>query len=242
MWVCPSSPLSTRRYEYIEYENGKVLGDKKQCSLGTTKVSQRKCGRFFFVDYFGLFIVGRLMVAISLLALQLLLLRMRWTRQEIRSLLQLETDFVEYHQQHVSSSIMICTLIKLNVMQSCRVVTGIRFYKQNRIIHLQIQEGQLLERGRINSTTTRWVPVEDYTIQDKGIRDGRDYHTLAWDRREVDLDDLTAPVGHVVVSSSWRKIYGEKLKRDNLIFTDWCEVSRCWTPFKSGNASVGDKL
>lgn len=73
--------------------------------------------------------------------------------------------------------------------------------KQNRIIHLQIQEGQLLERGKINTTSTRWVPVEDYTIYDKGIRDGRDYHTLAWDRRELDLDDLTAPVGHVVVSN-----------------------------------------
>lgn len=81
-----------------------------------------------------------------------------------------------------------------------RVVTGIRFYKQNRVIHLQIQEGQLLERGKINTTSTRWVPVDDYTIFDKGIRDGRDYHTLAWDRREVDLDDLNAPVGHVVVS------------------------------------------
>lgn len=38
MWVCPSSPISMRRYEYIEYENGKVLGEKKYCSLGTTKV------------------------------------------------------------------------------------------------------------------------------------------------------------------------------------------------------------
>lgn len=79
-------------------------------------------------------------------------------------------------------------------------MTGLRFYKQNRIIHLQIQEGQLMERGRVNTTNTRWVPVDDYTILDKGVRDGRDFHTLAWDRREVDLDDLTAPSGHVVVS------------------------------------------
>jgi hypothetical protein len=80
-----------------------------------------------------------------------------------------------------------------------RAVTGVRFFKKNRIIHLQIQEGQLIERGRINASTLRWVPVEEYTITDKGIRDGRDYHTLAWDRREVDLDDLEAPIGHVVV-------------------------------------------
>lgn len=81
-----------------------------------------------------------------------------------------------------------------------RVVTGLRFFKQNRIIHIQIQEGQLLERGKINASSVHWVPVEDYTILDKGVRDGRDYHTLAWDRREVDLDDLSAPAGHVVVS------------------------------------------
>lgn len=56
-----------------------------------------------------------------------------------------------------------------------------------------------MERGRVNSSSLRWVDAEDYTINDKGIRDHVDYHTLAWDRREVDLDDLEAPVGHVVV-------------------------------------------
>lgn len=38
MWVCPSSSLSDRRYEYIEYENGKTLGEKQSCNRGTTKV------------------------------------------------------------------------------------------------------------------------------------------------------------------------------------------------------------
>lgn len=42
MWVCPASPMSARRYEYIEYENGKMLGEKKYCSLGTTKVNLNK--------------------------------------------------------------------------------------------------------------------------------------------------------------------------------------------------------
>lgn len=59
-----------------------------------------------------------------------------------------------------------------------------------------------MERGRINASSVHWIPLEDYTIIDKGIRDGRDYHTLAWDRREVDLDDLGAPVDHVVVSET----------------------------------------
>lgn len=42
MWICPASPLSTRRYDFIEFENGKVLGEKKYCGLGTTKVSETK--------------------------------------------------------------------------------------------------------------------------------------------------------------------------------------------------------
>jgi Domain of unknown function (DUF4803) len=33
--------MSSRRYEYIKYENGKVLGEEKYCSLGTSKVSQQ---------------------------------------------------------------------------------------------------------------------------------------------------------------------------------------------------------
>lgn len=38
MWVCPSTNYTRRRYEYLEFENGKVLGKKKQCHQGTTKV------------------------------------------------------------------------------------------------------------------------------------------------------------------------------------------------------------
>lgn len=71
--------------------------------------------------------------------------------------------------------------------------------KHNRIIHLQVQESQLLQYGDINSSTTHWVPISQFTILDRGIKDGIDYHTLSFDRREIDLDDITAPVGHVVV-------------------------------------------
>lgn len=41
MWVCPSAPTSARRYEYIEYESGKVLGEKKACTRGHTKVKKK---------------------------------------------------------------------------------------------------------------------------------------------------------------------------------------------------------
>ncbi|CAD7090027.1 unnamed protein product [Hermetia illucens] len=38
MWICPASEKSTRRYEYITYENGRSLGKPGHCVRGTTKV------------------------------------------------------------------------------------------------------------------------------------------------------------------------------------------------------------
>lgn len=75
-----------------------------------------------------------------------------------------------------------------------------RLIKQNRIIHLQVKESQLLKFGRVNDSMSRWVPIPQFTILDKGMKDGIDYHTLSFDKREIDLDDVTAPVGHVVVT------------------------------------------
>lgn len=74
-----------------------------------------------------------------------------------------------------------------------RVVTGLRFRKVNRIMHLQIQEGELLPRGLINASTVEWKPVSDYKLLDRGIRSGEDYHTMTWDKRAINLDDLQSP-------------------------------------------------
>lgn len=82
-------------------------------------------------------------------------------------------------------------------------MTGVRFAKQNRIIHLQVQEGKLLSYGKINQTSLRWIPVPRFKILDKGIVDGIDYHTLSYERREFDFDDLSAPADHIVVSQKF---------------------------------------
>lgn len=87
-----------------------------------------------------------------------------------------------------------------------RVVIGVRFTKKNRIIHLQVQEGKLLPNGIINSSTVDWVPVSDYTILDKGIKNGKDYHTINWQSRHVDLDELKSPKDHVVTGVRFRMI------------------------------------
>lgn len=74
-----------------------------------------------------------------------------------------------------------------------------KFVKQNRIIHVQLQEGKLLARGRIDPTSVRWIPIDEFKIYDKGTREDVDYHTLTWDRREIDFDYFEADADHVVV-------------------------------------------
>lgn len=79
-----------------------------------------------------------------------------------------------------------------------RVVTGLRFVKNNRIFHLQIQEGELLPRLNVNTSTVSWKPVENYTIIDRKIYDHQEFHTITWENRIVDLDDLEADDGYVL--------------------------------------------
>ncbi|KAM7350447.1 uncharacterized protein ACRADG_009034 [Cochliomyia hominivorax] len=71
-----------------------------------------------------------------------------------------------------------------------KVITGIRFVKENRIFHLQIQEGQLLARGVIKESSIVWKPIENYTLYDSDVKNNEDYYTLTYDNRAIDLDDI----------------------------------------------------
>lgn len=86
------------------------------------------------------------------------------------------------------------------------MVTGLRFVKKNRVIHIQIQEGELQSRGMINASTLSWKPMSEYKLLDRGIRNNLDYHTMSWDKRAIDLDDLIAPINHVVTGVRMRVI------------------------------------
>ncbi|CAH2006796.1 unnamed protein product [Acanthoscelides obtectus] len=81
-----------------------------------------------------------------------------------------------------------------------RVVTGIRFVKHNRIIHLQIQEGKLLPYGYIDNSTVHWVPVGDFKITDSDVKSGEDYHTMTYDTRSMSLDDLSPTESNTVIT------------------------------------------
>lgn len=82
------------------------------------------------------------------------------------------------------------------------MVTGIRFIKKNRIIHLQIQEGELLPLGGINETTVKWKPIDPYTINDEDVTVGKDFHMLTWESRSLDLDDLTVPERSIITGKA----------------------------------------
>ncbi|KAJ8969231.1 hypothetical protein NQ317_002186 [Molorchus minor] len=158
MWICPANPFSGRRYEYIEYENGRVLGRKQGCTRGTTKVDSWWRWLFWHCSY----------------------------------------CFCLCDEQGSNSDRYFNMRPAIADINNNRVVTGLRFVKHNRILHLQIQEGELLPRGQINIETVHWVPVEDYKITDKKIFNGQDYHTLSWEKRAIDLDNLEADEGCIL--------------------------------------------
>ncbi|GJQ88231.1 hypothetical protein Trydic_g19487, partial [Trypoxylus dichotomus] len=68
-----------------------------------------------------------------------------------------------------------------------KVVTGVRFVKRNGIIHLQVQQGELLPHAIINATTLEWVPIQNFKMTDRYIYDKQDYIKLGRRKNAVDL-------------------------------------------------------
>lgn len=66
------------------------------------------------------------------------------------------------------------------------------------MLHLQIQEGKLLPYGRIDPSTVRWVPLDDFKITDVAngrITEGTDFIALKYESRNMALDDITVDEG-----------------------------------------------
>jgi len=68
------------------------------------------------------------------------------------------------------------------------------------MFHLQAQEGELNPRGLINESSRRWieVPGSEFSYQNKTLKDGVDYHTLTYEARIIDIDNVIAPENMVV--------------------------------------------
>ncbi|XP_053681824.1 uncharacterized protein LOC128732574 [Sabethes cyaneus] len=164
MWICPAATSSSRRYEYIEYENGMVLGQKKHCSRGTTKVDSW----------------------------------WRWLFWHCSYCFCLCDDAGPRSDRYINMKQSVS-----DVMNN-KIVTGLRFVKKNRIIHLIVQQGTLLPRGQIDNRTLEWVDAESYNILSPNVRNGRDYHSLSYDNRILDLDDLAVLPSYVLTGVRFR--------------------------------------
>lgn len=164
MWICPAATSSNRRYEYIEYENGMTLGQKKHCSRGSTKVDSW----------------------------------WRWLFWHCSYCFCLCDDAGKNSDRYINMRESVS-----DVMDN-KVVTGMRFVKKNRIIHLIVQQGRLQPRGQIDNATLEWVQAEEYNVLSPNVRNGRDYHTLNRDNRILDLDDLDVLQGYVLTGVRFR--------------------------------------
>lgn len=94
---------------------------------------------------------------------------------------------------------------------SNRLVTGVRFVKKDRVLHIQIQEGEALPQGSVNETTLQWQPINPIKVpsgQQETAEDGLGYAALRYEERALDLDDLVAPKGHVITGLRFRKLGG----------------------------------
>ncbi|KAJ8687401.1 hypothetical protein QAD02_023195 [Eretmocerus hayati] len=167
MWVCPADRSSDRRYEYIEYEDGQVYGQKQgSCKRGTTKVDSWWRWLFWHCSY-----------------------------------------CLCYCDDHNAASDRYFNLRPVvSDIDKNKVVTGVRMKKVNQIIHIQIQEGKLLPRGFIEPSSVSWKKIDNYTIYDSNVKSGVDYHTIMWEKRAVDLDDLDAPADHLLTGLRFRVI------------------------------------
>ncbi|GLG92569.1 Uncharacterized protein GBIM_00223 [Gryllus bimaculatus] len=166
MWLCQAERQATRRYEWLEYENGRTLGRPGTCARRKFKVDSWWRWLFWHCSY----------------------------------------CFCLCDEPGPRSDRYFNMRPVVADTANNMVVTGLRFVKKNRVIHLQIREGALLPRGAINASSVRWRPVDDYHITDAGVQNTRDYHTLSWEQRAIDLDDLEAPPGHVVTGVRFRNV------------------------------------
>lgn len=67
---------------------------------------------------------------------------------------------------------------------------------------MQIQEGELMPRGIINKTSLQWKPIEEFSVLDDNVKNGVDYHTLSWENRGLELDDLSLDTNYLLTGIS----------------------------------------
>nr|AXY94697.1 80 kDa venom protein [Habrobracon hebetor] len=147
------------------------------------------------------------------------------------------------------------------------VVTGLQFFDQDYMVHIQIKQGKLEAEGNIKAGSEEWKPLERFkfeywTSSSKGIevfkRDryanedipptgeqfedmtyGTDFAVMQWHQRQINIDDIYAPHGKVITGVRfWQP--DKPTKRDQ---SSPIELAIQVTPFNysSGELIPGDE-
>lgn len=98
------------------------------------------------------------------------------------------------------------------------MVTGIRFLKKNRIIHIFIKDRKLGPNGQISADGANddpddgWLSDYRFVKEDSGVKEGVDYHELTWKNRIIEIDTIRAPKDEVVTGVRFRVVGDHRLR------------------------------
>lgn len=167
MSVCHSNSTTDplRRYDFINFDDGRVLGNDgqlKTCAENTQRLESTSSYVFWRCNY----------------------------------------CFCLCDEPGPLSDRYFNLRAKLSDYENNMIVTGARFVKNQRVFHLQLQQGVLLPGGLINQSSLEWIPLDTYDVNHVDIRNGYDYHELSYDSRSLDLDLITAANDSFVVTGA----------------------------------------
>ncbi|XP_011302214.1 uncharacterized protein [Fopius arisanus] len=176
MTVCDTRNSSnSRRYYWFKESNGDVAGDNSAGCPGQLNYPKSWIRGFYSCDY---------------------------------CVCRCEADRVITRAKRA-----ICFMPAMSSFEFNMVVTGVRIVQRDKMIYLQVREGVLEGQGAIKKNTERWAYFTEYEyerlheggftkswgLRTVRLRRGYNFDFIKGDQRSMNLDDVSAPFGHVVV-------------------------------------------
>lgn len=91
----------------------------------------------------------------------------------------------------------------LSTVGQSKIVTGVRFVKRNRIIHIEIQQAEAKPEGIVKEEDREWLEApNNLNIHSEDVLE------MSYEVRSLDMDMLEAPNGHVITGLRFRNIGG----------------------------------
>lgn len=114
------------------------------------------------------------------------------------------------------------------------VITGARLRKEEGVVYIQIQQGKLLENGRINETTVTWkdqlygnyrtnerqsyiANIMVFHLFTDSLIDPANHFKLHWRARSIELGDIDVSPGHVLVGLKFENETVDGVERLSLV-------------------------